>query len=161
MCTMDSTSHLLHVLVIATHVVHRTWRRRSRSSLACHLTQSRCRRHRCVGALGLLREFVPYSLRLATYEHVCFPVMISGLCCLQDDSKKNMEDDQHEDADELGKEFDDEEQERKDVVQRERRTMEKVSQAADSARAKAKQEEEVADHLEAIQKHMQSLSPLN
>ena len=92
--------------------------------------------------------------------------MLSGHCCQQDDSKKDMEDEdegeaQREDADELGKEFDDEEQERKDVVQRERRTMEKVSQAADSARAKAKQEEEVADHLEAIQKHMQSLSPLN
>jgi hypothetical protein len=69
--------------------------------------------------------------------------------------------DADEDADELGKEFDDEEQERKDVVQRERRTMEKVSQAADSARVKANQEEEVADHLEAIQKHMQSLSPVN
>merc|ERR1719329_1930555 len=78
----------------------------------------------------------------------------------QDDSEADTEE-SSEDADELGKEFDEEEQERKDILRREKSTMGKVSQAAESARAKASEEAAAADHLEALQRHMQSLSPVN
>ena len=69
--------------------------------------------------------------------------------------------DASEDAEELGKEFDGEEQEREDILRREKKTLAKVAQAADSARAEARKEAAAADHLEALQRHMESLSPVN
>lgn len=59
-------------------------------------------------------------------------------------------------ADELVKEFDEEEQDKKTVLKREAKTVGKVKQAADLARAKAEKQEMAAKHLETLAQHMHS-----
>jgi len=75
-----------------------------------------------------------------------------------DDSEDTDEEDADatstQDADEFGKEFDAEEQDKETVLRREANTIAKVEEAADQALVKAKKQEQLADHFETLAQHM-------
>jgi len=77
------------------------------------------------------------------------------------DHDADAEEDEPQNADELGKEFQDEEEEKADVKRRESKTLTKVSEAVRAARSEASKAEAAADDFEALQRQMQSLSRIN
>ena len=68
---------------------------------------------------------------------------------------KDFEADADADAAELGKDFEEEEEEKKEVLRREGKTLLQVSNAAAAASIKAQAQEEIKDHLKALEKQMQ------
>ena len=82
---------------------------------------------------------------------------VSVYICIYADRLDDAGDEDEDDADaaELGKDFEEEEEEKKEVLRREGKTLLQVSNAAAAASIKAQAQEEIKDHLKALEKQMQ------